>query len=174
MAGREPLILAATLPPDLQAWATALRDRHFPPERNHLAAHVTLFHALPPASAAELAGLLTRLTRQNPPPDAQLQGVISLGRGTALALASPAMLALRDEIAEHFHGNLSAQDGHRPRLHITVQNKVSPADAKALQAELAPVVAPRRFAFRGFSLFRYMGGPWDHVRDWSFRGPQRG
>jgi hypothetical protein len=37
-----PLIVTAELPPDLQAWATSLRQRHFPPERNYLAAHVTL------------------------------------------------------------------------------------------------------------------------------------
>ena len=169
-----PLILTATLPSDLHAWATRLRDQHFPPERNHLEAHVTLFHALPPSCEAELAGVLARLAKENAPAPAQLEGVMSLGRGTALKLASPAMLALRDAIADHFHGSLSAQDQHRPRLHITVQNKVSPAEAKALQAELAPQVQPRAFAFRGFSLFRYCGGPWEHVRDWAFRGAQRG
>mgnify|MGYP004351873915 CR=1 FL=1 len=42
-----PLILTAQLPADLHRWATALRTEHFPPERNYLEAHVTLFHALP-------------------------------------------------------------------------------------------------------------------------------
>lgn len=165
-----PLILTATLPPDLHAWATRLRDEHFPPERNHLEAHVTLFHALPPSCEAELAGVLARLVKENAAVAAQLEGAMSLGRGTALKLSSPAMLSLRDEIADHFHGSLSVQDQHRPRLHITVQNKVSPAEAKALQAKLAPIVQPRAFTFRGFSLFRYRGGPWEHVRDWVFRG----
>ena len=169
-----PLILTATLPPDLHAWATRLRDQHFPPERNHLEAHVTLFHALPPSCEAELAGVLARLVKENAVVAAQLEGVMSLGRGTALKVSSPAMLALRDEIADHFHGSLSAQDQHRPRLHITVQNKVSPAQAKALQAKLAPAIQPRSFAFRGFSLFRYRGGPWEHVRDWMFRGARHG
>lgn len=135
---------------------------------------MTLFHALPPSCEAELAGVLARLAKDNVPPESRLEGVMSLGRGTALKLSSPAMLALRDEIAEHFHGSLSAQDQHRPRLHITVQNKVSPAEAKALQAELAPMVEPRAFAFRGFSLFRYRGGPWEPVREWTFRGARRG
>lgn len=173
MDGGAPLILTATLPPHLHAWATALRDEHFPPERNHLEAHVTLFHALPPSYEAELSRVLARLARENAPVAAQLEGVMSLGRGTALKLSSPAMLKLRDEIAEHFHGSLSAQDQHRPRLHITVQNKVSPAEAKALQAQLGPAVQSRPFAFRGFFLFRYRGGPWEAVREWSFRGQQR-
>ena len=45
--GAAPLILTAELPPDLHRWATELRRAHFPPERNLLEAHVTLFHALP-------------------------------------------------------------------------------------------------------------------------------
>jgi hypothetical protein len=99
---------------------------------------------------------------------------MSLGRGTALKLDSPAMLAIRDRIADHFTGSLSAQDTHRPRLHVTVQNKVTPEEAKALQAQLGPLVHPRAFAFPGFSLFRYRGGPWEPVRDWRFRGAERG
>ena len=45
--GDSPLILTAQLPDDMHARYTALRDAHFPPERNYLEAHVTLFHALP-------------------------------------------------------------------------------------------------------------------------------
>lgn len=177
MPGAEPaapLILTAALPHDLHSWATALRDRYFAPDRNYLQAHVTLFHALLPSCEAELAGVLARLAKENAPVPARLEGVMSLGRGTALKLSSPAMLALRDEIAEHFHGSLSAQDQHRPRLHVTVQNKVTAAEAKQVQAELAAQVISRDFAFRGFALYRYRGGPWECVRDWSFRGQKRG
>lgn len=95
---------------------------------------------------------------------------MSLGRGTALKLESPDMLDLRDLIADRFHGLLTPQDMHRPRLHVTVQNKVSSAEAKALQAELVPLIQPRAFAFRGLALHRYRGGPWDFVREWPFRG----
>lgn len=164
-----PLILTAELPPDLQRWANALRCRHFPPERNHLDAHVTLFHALPPQVEDELRALLVRLTAEQPPLAAHLEGVMSLGRGTAIRLSSPAMLALRARIAEHFHGMLTAQDSHAPRLHVTVQNKVSPAEAKALQAALSGEVHPRDFAFPGLALFRYRGGPWEPVRRFAFR-----
>lgn len=165
-----PLILTAELPGDLQAWANDLRTRHFPPERNHLAAHVTLFHALPPQVEAELCALLARLAADYAPVEARLEGVMSLGRGTALKLASPAMLALRRQIAGRFHGMLTGQDGHAPRLHITIQNKVSPGDAKALQAELAGTFPARDFAFPGLALFRYRGGPWEPVRRFAFRG----
>ncbi|TCD05047.1 2'-5' RNA ligase family protein [Erythrobacteraceae bacterium CFH 75059] len=173
-SGAEPLILTTMLPADLHGWATDLRTRHFPAERNHLKAHVTLFHALPHFLEAELITLLGRLAAEQAPVAARLEGIMSLGRGTALQLASPAMLALRDRIAAHLHGSLTAQDQHRPRLHVTVQNKVSPEDAKALQRQLAAQVRPRSFAFPGLSLHRYRGGPWDHVRDFRFRGTQRG
>ena len=80
------------------------------------------------------------------------------------------MLELRADIAEHFRGMLTAQDSHPPRLHVTIQNKVSPAAARALQAELAGAIPARDFAFPGMALFRYRGGPWEAVRRFAFRG----
>lgn len=170
MSAPAPLIVTADLPPDLQAMASGLRRAHFPPERNHLDAHVTLFHALPPSVEAELVRLLVVIAGEEGAPPGRLEGVMSLGRGTALRLASPALLRVRDRIAETFHGALSAQDNHRPRLHVTVQNKVEPAVARALQAELEASVRPRDFAFTGLSLHRYRGGPWEFVRRFAFRG----
>ncbi len=168
-----PLIVTALLPQDLHRWASDLRARHFPPERNFLHAHVTLFHALPPSNEAEVKQALAEEARDNGPLAARLEGVMPLGRGTALRIASPALLALRDRLAQRFHGLLTAQDSHRPRLHITVQNKVSVAEARALQASLAPQVKVCDFAFRGLGLYRYLGGPWQHIRDYPFRAGGR-
>lgn len=168
-----PLIVTAELPPDLHRWATRLRAAHYPPERNQLEAHVTLFHALPPQYEHEVRDALAAEAREFAPVAARLEGVASLGKGTALAIASPAMLALRDRLAERFHGLLTGQDQHRPRLHVTVQNKVSTAQAKALQAELAASVEPRVFAFPALALHRYLGGPWESVRSYPFRGRAR-
>lgn len=170
MSQAAPLILTAELPADLHRWATQLRQQHFPPERNFLEAHVTLFHALPPRVEEELRSLLARLAGEFGPIAARLEGVMSLGGGTALRLASPAMLRLREEIAEHFRGMLTAQDSAPPRLHVTIQNKVSPATARALQTELAATVPARDFAFPGMALFHYRGGPWEAVRRFAFRG----
>jgi hypothetical protein len=164
-----PLIVTAEMPADLQAWATGLRRMHFPPERNYLDAHVTLFHALPPSSEHEVRELLTTAVA-GPPIPARLEGFVSLGRGVALRLTSPDMLDLRDEMAERLHGLLTTQDMHRPRLHVTIQNKVEPKVAKALLAKLEGTAAPRDFAFAGLALHRYRGGPWETVKRWSFRG----
>jgi hypothetical protein len=165
-----PLIVTAELPPDLQAWADRLRRAHYPPERNQIAAHLTLFHALPPSSENELRDCLAAAARDHAPLPARLEGLMPLGRGTALGISSPGLLALREDFAERFHGLLTPQDGHRPRLHVTIQNKVSIEAAKALQAQLRPQVQPRDFRFAGLALHRYRGGPWEFVRRWSFRG----
>ncbi len=169
-----PLILTALLPKDLHSWATNLRDCHFPADRNFLEAHVTLFHALPPQYEAEIAALCKRIAGELGSIDAELRGVMPLGKGTALKLESEPLLALREDIAEHFHGLLTGQDQHSPRLHITIQNKVTIEAAKALQAELADFVEPRLFQFRGLGLYRYRGGPWEKVSEYVFRGQGRG
>lgn len=165
-----PLIVTAELPEDLQSFASQLRAAHFPPERNFLDAHVTLFHALPPSCAGEVRDCLAAFARDHPPVPARLAGIMKLGKGTALKLESPAMLALRDELADRFHGLLTPQDEHPPRLHVTVQNKVSIEAARALQAHLTPRVIPRDFAFRGLELHAYRGGPWEFIQRWRFRG----
>lgn len=168
-----PLIVTALLPRDLHRWATALRTRHFPPERNYLEAHVTLFHALPRAYEREIRQVLANEAAALAPVEARLAGVMSLGRGTALRIESMPLLALRDRIAGRFHGLLTAQDSHRPRLHVTVQNKVEPAAAQAVQDELAREVSPRPFAFRGLGLYVYRGGPWELAGEYPFRGKDR-
>lgn len=169
-----PFIVTAELPPDLLAWADGLRRMHYPPERNWLRAHVTLFHAFAPSLREELRGVLARTAAQCAPPAARLEGVMPLGKGTALAISSPGMLAIRERIAEHFHGALTAQDQHDPRLHITIQNKVSEQAARALQSELAATLRPRDFTFRGLGLYLYRGPHWDALGNWAFRGKEDG
>ena len=173
MSEDAPLILTAQLPDDLHARYTALRDEHFPPERNYLEAHVTLFHALPGPCEGEVVSVCERMARDHAPVAGQVVGLMSLGRGTAIKLESPAMLRLRERLAEGFHGLLTQQDQHRPRLHVTIQNKVTGKEAKALQAQMEGTIQPRAFTFRGLSLFRYRGGPWEHVKTFAFRGSER-
>jgi hypothetical protein len=170
----EPFIVTAELPPDLLRWADNLRQQHFPPERNHLQAHVTLFHALAPSLREALPTMLARFAADFAPPAADLTGLMNLGRGTALALQSPAMLTIRQAIAEHFHGTLTAQDQHTPRLHVTIQNKVTPEAARDLQIALADQIERRRFAFTGLGLHRYCNPHWEAVGIWPFRGKVSG
>ena len=164
-----PLLVTAQLPPDVFAWANGLRTAHFPPERNKIRAHVTLFNSLPPKVEDEVRRLLARHSA-TPPPPARISAIMPLGGGTAFAIESAALSAIHAELVESLHGVLTAQDGVRRKLHVTVQNKVSSATAKALQAELARDFRPRDFAFVALELHRYRGGPWEDAGTWPFRG----
>jgi hypothetical protein len=165
-----PFIVTAELPRAIFGWADGLRRAHYPPERNHLEAHVTLFHSFAPSLRDELKAYLPRIAGEFAPPPARIVGLMDLGGGTALAIRSAGMLAIREEIAGHFHGALTAQDLYEPRLHITVQNKVEREAAQALQRELGEALEERDFAFSGLGLQLYRDGPWEALGRWSFRG----
>lgn len=164
-----PLLLTAELPADVLAWADGLRQAHYPPDRNRLRAHVTLFHALPPSVEKELLGVLAELTRV-PPPEACIDGLMKLGTGTALAVRSEAMVAIHTTIADRMHGLLTRQDAQPLRLHVTIQNKVTAQAARALQIALAPDLHPRSFRFRGLGLYAWQDGLWCPIRIIPFRG----
>lgn len=153
-----------------QLYFNNLRAAHYPPERNHLAAHITLFHQLPPSSLNELDRLIRRLSSDTPPPAARLREIYSLGGGVAFRIDSPDLLAIRARIADHFAGMLTLQDQGTPRLHITVQNKVEPAEARALLAELAASFQPRALKIAGLAAHHYLGGPWQPAFARNFRG----
>ncbi|ABF52166.1 hypothetical protein Sala_0445 [Sphingopyxis alaskensis RB2256] len=171
--GAAPIIVTASMGAADQRRFDALRAAHFPPERNHLAAHVTLFHQLPPSCLDELARLLRRIAADTPPPAAMLREVYLLGRGVAFRIDSPDLLAIRERIADHFWGMLTAQDRGTPRLHITVQNKATTAAARALLAALAADFRPRSLTIAGLAAYHYRGGPWESAFALSFRGARR-
>lgn len=167
-----PIIVTAMMGAEDFAWADGLRRAHFPPERNWLRAHITLFHHLPPSCLSELMQLL-RHECAAPPPPARLSAVISLGRGVAYRVESDELLAIRHRLADAFQGLLTPQDQHTPRLHITVQNKVDPAVAKALHAELSRSFHARPFSIVGLAAHYYRGGPWEAAGHVKFRGHSR-
>lgn len=169
-----PFIVTGELPRDIFAWADALRRAHYPAERNRLEAHVTLFHSFAPSLRDELRGFLPRIAGEYAPPPARILGTMDLGTGTAIAIRSEGLLAIRAHIAEHFHGSLTAQDRYEPRLHITIQNKVSREVAGSLQRELAGELEERDFAFTGLGLHLYRETHWEALGRWAFRGKQGG
>ncbi len=172
-AGPAPIVVTATMGAADQRHFDALRRAHFPPRRNRLSAHITLFHQLPPSALGELHRLIGRIVADTPPPAALLREVYSLGRGVAFRVDSRDLIAIRARIADHFAGMLTAQDRGVPRLHITIQNKVAPAEARALLAKLAPGFLPRPLAIAGLAAHHYRGGPWEPAFAHSFRGGRR-
>ena len=167
MAGA--LIVTAELAPADFAWFDSLRRRYFPPERNVVGAHLTMFHALPPSTEPEVRRDLARLAARRRPM-AIVAGLMNLGRGVAYRIISDDLDKNRDELAERFRGLLTPQDAGGWRPHITVQNKVSSSDAARLYAELQTNFQPHALNISGLGLHRYRDGPWEHVATYAFRG----
>lgn len=164
-----PLIVTAELGGEDFAWLDALRRRHYPPERNRLPAHLTMFHALPPSAEQEVRGRLAELAA-GPAPSAAIGGFMNLGGGVALRVVSDALEAMRAELVERLHGLLGAQDSAGWRPHVTIQNKVEPKIASALRQSLEVDFQPRPLRIAGLGLHRYRGGPWQTLRLFPFRG----
>ncbi len=168
MAG--PLIVTALLGAADQTNFDRLRSTHFPPERNHLAAHLTLFHAIPHNLEDELRHRLATFAAELAPPRATVAGLMNLGGGVAYRIVSDALDAIRAELADAFRGHLTQQDSHGWRPHITVQNKVTAARARALNDKLAIGFQPRPLGVAGLAYDHYDGGPWRPGRRYPFRG----
>lgn len=131
-------------------------------------AHLTLFHHLPPGIETELRRRLADATNARSP-EAAIVGILDLGGGTALRVESAELTAIREELADAFHGLLTPQDGSSWRPHVTIQNKVGAREARALQRRLRPTFSARPLSIRGLAVWRYLEGPWELVRECPFR-----
>lgn len=166
MAGA--LIVTAELAPTDLAWLDRLRRENYPPERNYLPAHLTMFHALPPSAESEVRTRLASVVKR-PRPAARIEGLMDLGGGVAFRVVSPDLDRIREELAHDFHGLLGTQDIGGWRPHITVQNKVASKVARSLIVRLQQSFAPRSLALGGLGLHRYLGGPWERIAAYAFR-----
>ena len=166
MAGA--LIVTAEIGSSDLSWLDRLRRAHYPPERNQLRAHLTMFHALPPSAEGEVKRALAQISAEASP-RASVEGLVDLGGGVAFRIVSPDLDEIRAELAANFHGLLSAQDSGGWRPHVTIQNKVAPKEARALLATLEVGFRPRPLAIAGLGLHRYLGGPWKPVARFAFR-----
>lgn len=164
-----PLIVTAELGPEDLAMFDKLRRKHYPPERNQVPAHLTLFHALPPSAEGEVRRLLANLAAGRAP-KAYIAAVMNLGGGVAFRIASGGLDDIRAEIAERLSGLLTAQDSAGWSAHVTIQNKVEPGVARELIRSLGEDYLRRSVRISGLALHRYLGGPWENMRVYAFRG----
>ncbi len=162
-----PLIVTALFGDADFAFFDGLRRRHYPPKRNVLRAHLTLFHHLPISIEQELATHLKQVTKEAAP-QASLLGLMSLGRGVAYRIRSDDLDGIRADIAARFAPLLIPQDKAGWRPHVTVQNKVDPPDARRLMAELQMGFQPRPVTIAGLAIWHYLGGPWQLSGAWRF------
>ena len=166
----EPLILTAWLDQASQERFDRERQHHFPSRINFMAAHVTLFHHLPGGQAEAIGRRLDEACQAQPPEPFSLAGLRYLGRGNAYALAMPGVSRLRAGLAAGWQAWLTAQDRQPWQPHVTVQNKVTPVEARRLQAVLQQGFIQHDGLVTGLLLWRYVGGPWERVGGWRFAG----
>ena len=163
-----PIIVTALIGEPDFTMLDNLRRQYFPPERNHLRAHLTMFHHLPPSCEAELLQLLKDEARGNDPV-ARLSGLINLGGGVAFRIETPDLEDIRARIAERFAPLLMPQDRNPWRAHVTVQNKVKAPEARALLDQLSGDFQPRSLKLSGLAAWYYRGGPWEMIAAYAFK-----
>lgn len=165
----KPLILTAKFDEASQARLDRLREQYFPSERNMIPAHLSLFNQLPPRMTGLISDLEEACDGQGRI-QGRFDGLRFLGKGVAYTLRAPQLLSFRADLAQRWERWLAPQDLQKLSPHVTVQNKVHPQTAKALHAHLASTFEPMETVIEGVSLWRYLGGPWEIVRDLYFRG----
>lgn len=163
-----PLILSLELDANSFEKLDALRRAHFPPARNVLSAHLTLFHALPGEKENEIGRFLGEIAARTPNLPLQFPGVRFLGRGVAAQVVAPELELLRRELSSRWRPFLSRQDAQTIRPHVTIQNKVTPEAAKALFQKLEANWKAWEGQGTALLLWRYRGGPWEAAGRWGF------
>jgi 2'-5' RNA ligase len=165
-----PLILTLGFDAASFARLDAMRRAHFPPERNLIPAHLTLFHALPGEALEEVTANLRIACAGTAPPPLRFTGPRSLGRGVALEVAAPELAALRRVLAQHWAAWLTRQDAQGWRPHVTIQNKVDPEAARHLLTSLQADFTPWEARGEALLLWHYRGGPWEPAAHFRFEG----
>ncbi|MXQ11221.1 2'-5' RNA ligase family protein [Microvirga makkahensis] len=163
-----PLILTLALDEHSFAFFDAQRRRSFPPERNFIPAHLTLFHHLPGDQLESIQEVIAQRCSVQGCFPLQVTSLRSLGRGVAYVLHSVELAALRSSFAREWAQWLTPQDRQKHQPHVTVQNNVDPQAARALLAELTAAFVPFEATGIGLDLWWYRGGPWEKVRRYSF------
>ena len=164
-----PLIVTAHLDDAAFAVLDDLRHRHFPAALNKVPAHVSLFHALPGAEIDSVAATLAEVCGRTEIFDLWPEAPVSLGRGVAFRYSSQTLSSVHADLSRRWAAWLTPQDRQRFKAHVTIQNKVSPAEARALLASLDPGAMPVG-RVEGLSLWRYRGGPWEKAGTFAFAG----
>lgn len=155
---------------------TALRNQYFPKNINKLAAHLTLFHALP-ASKLEtsIIPLLKEVSAKTPPFAIKAEKPFRLNKGFAVSISGriggfKAMEIHQDlQTVWNQEEFLSEQDAGGCRLHYTLMNKVDDeVEISSAYNELLDSWRAETGTAEGLALWRYDRGFWRWDRAFSF------
>jgi hypothetical protein len=170
MLDPRPLIVTALLEPAVQARFEALRRALYPAARNQVPAHVTLFRQLPGRELDAVRRRIKTICAEVAPPLVTVTEAERRKCSVAFRLRAPLLADVHAELAAGFTGLLTPQDRAGFAGRITVQNKVTPAEARATQALLAAAFTPFTTRAVALALWRYCDGPWEPIGSTAFRG----
>jgi 2'-5' RNA ligase len=166
---RHPLILTARVADKDIEPLDRLRQAHFPPDRNVLRAHLTVFHRLPGEHSEKIVERLERVADGHHLVSAEVSALRHLGAGVAYSVASPPLQQIHARLRAEFVAWLGPQDMQKWQPHITIQNKVSKPRADALYGDLSHNFQAHPIEILGLDLWDYLGGPWRHSQFVPFR-----
>ena len=164
MTEAPPLLVTLALDGGSFERLDGLRRRYFPPERNLIPAHVSLFHHLPPGEQTTVERQLTEAAARHARMPLHFTGLRRLGGGMAVEVVAPGLQGLHARLAKAFEPWLTRQDRQPFRPHVTVMNKAPPAEAARAFAELQAAWQPWHGTGEALLLWRYLGGPWEPVQ----------
>lgn len=169
MSDLSPLVLTLKLDPKTFSYFDQLRQQHFPPQKNFLSAHITLFHSLPGEQKLSLEQTLQDLCSHTSVLVLTFANLRFLGKGVAADVDCLELIQLRQQLATSWHSWLSRQDQQGYRPHVTIQNKVTPDQARSLYDHLKNEWKPFQGKGEGLLLWHYRGGPWELANQFNFR-----
>ncbi|HAD97563.1 MAG TPA: phosphoesterase [Cryomorphaceae bacterium] len=164
---KRPLILTLKLNPEAELFFNKLREEYFPPERNYLKAHLTLFHALPGEQLSEIQSGLKEIAGKTIPFQLKPESWKAIGKGVAFILDCPELISLHQQLQSRWTSHLTRQDAQKLWPQITIQNKVSLEEARITMDKIKDLRPPPIQGI-GFNLFYYDNGPWEFIESYFF------
>jgi 2'-5' RNA ligase len=164
---KPPLILTLSIEKEAFLFFNTLRQKHFPPSRNFIDAHLTLFHALP--NEASIVTVVKDICNLQNPFKLSVEKPVSIGKGVAYKIESNELMQIHKKFQNKWQDFLSPQDSQKLWPHITVQNKAPVQEAQELLNELKESFTPFVASATGMQLWEYLNGPWKLVKDFYFK-----
>ena len=166
-----PLILTFKLDAFSQDRLDNWRQQYFPPARNHLKAHLTIYHQLPGQNIKEISKTLQAFVLTHSAIALRFSHLITRAGFVGVAIESPELIEARAKLSRLFGSTLRAQDKQPYRPHVTITNLGSPKEAEKCMADLEPVFSNWNARAEGLELFHYRNGPWDFAEHFPFADP---
>ncbi|PIA94318.1 hypothetical protein CB0940_08433 [Cercospora beticola] len=157
---------------------TDLRKRYFPKKINKLAAHLTLFHALPESKLeSKIIHTLLEVTKTTSPFRVEATEPFRLKKGFAISVSNQhggnQAKSIHRQLQQAWKGEgwLSQQDAGGCRVHYTLMNKVDDeGEVQNALDELKSFWKGDGGKAEGLALWRYDRGFWRWERKFSFKG----